>query len=398
MSNSSILWISLRVPYDSVMHAGGKVHNYYIKQFHKSSLFDIRLLTFCRENEIDKIDLDEYRIKYEAIIIKQNERIRKTLEKHGFPPSLLEYVFVRKMVKKRLHKWRACGYEPDFIFLQWTEIVLLFPFVKRLFPNSKIVCIEEDVTFLKLQRKIGQNVGIKKFLLWFQEKMMENQEISSLMQADLDVLNNYKDCALIVNHGIPEDRTFVTAPYFNNMSDIERHSDGKTVVFWGAMNRPENEEAALWFIENVMPSLKDIRFVIIGAHPSEKIKTFVSERIVVTGFVDNPKSYFETCLCMVVPLKNGAGIKIKVLEGMSAGIPVLTNQIGIEGIPAENGHDYYHCETYQDYILAIRRLLEDEVTGRDMGLCARHLIKENFNFKESVIKFVKKVSDMNAKE
>ncbi len=57
MKKGTLLWVSLRAPYDTVTHAGGKVHNYYIKQFQKSNYFDIRLLTFCRENEIEKIDL-----------------------------------------------------------------------------------------------------------------------------------------------------------------------------------------------------------------------------------------------------------------------------------------------------------------------------------------------------
>ena len=391
MKKRTLLWVSLRAPYDTVTHAGGKVHNYYIKQFQKSNYFDIRLLTFCRENEIEKIDLEKYDIPYEAIIIPKDEKRRKRLEKMGLPPSLLEYCFVRKKVKTKLREWKEKGYHPEFIFLQWTEMVLLLPYVKQLFPNSEIVCIEEDVTFLKLQRKINQNKGMKKLLFWIQEKMMEKNELSSLMKSDLAVLNNQKDCALIVNHGVPKEKTFVTAPFFNNLSEIERCSDGKTVIFWGAMNRPENEEAAIWFIEKVMPEIQDIRFVILGAHPSEKISAYASERIEVTGFVDDPKEYFAKCLCMVVPLKNGAGIKIKVLEGMSAGIPVLTNEIGIEGIPAKNEYDYFHCEIPQDYTEVIYKLLHDNTLGKNIGENARCFIKENFDFKESVDRFVKRI-------
>ena len=75
---------------------------------------------------------------------------------------------------------------------------------------------------------------------------------------------------------------------------------------------------------------------------------FKPDVITVTGFVKEISKYFEQSLCLVAPLVLGAGIKIKVLEAMSAGLPVLTNQIGIEGIPAQNGIHYYYCERPQE--------------------------------------------------
>ena len=65
-----ILWISPYAPYDSVRHAGGKVHNYYVKSFHKSGLFDITLLSLCLKEEEKFLDLDKYGIKNHIYVIE----------------------------------------------------------------------------------------------------------------------------------------------------------------------------------------------------------------------------------------------------------------------------------------------------------------------------------------
>ena len=70
----NLLWLSLRVPYDNVPHAGGKTHNYYIKSFNKTKKFNIKLLSFCYPNELKNIDLEQYSIENDISVIKRNEK------------------------------------------------------------------------------------------------------------------------------------------------------------------------------------------------------------------------------------------------------------------------------------------------------------------------------------
>jgi len=131
----------------------------------------------------------------------------------------------------------------------------------------------------------------------------------------------------------------------------------------GAMGRIENGLTAIWYIEKVMPELSDtnVRFIIAGSHPSEKLRSYANERVVVTGFVDSIDEYFEKSLYFVAPLVLGAGIKVKVLEALSSGIPVLTNEIGIEGIPAQNKKHYLFCKQPEDYAEAIHKILDGQI-------------------------------------
>ena len=56
--SKKILWISLMAPYDTVSHAGGKIENYYLKKAHSSHELDLMLVTFCKEDEVSKLDLE----------------------------------------------------------------------------------------------------------------------------------------------------------------------------------------------------------------------------------------------------------------------------------------------------------------------------------------------------
>ena len=79
----------------------------------------------------------------------------------------------------------------------------------------------------------------------------------------------------------------------------------------------------------------------------------------------------------------GAGIKVKVLEGLSAGIPILTNNIGIEGIPAIDKKHYFHCETPEEYRDAINLLISGEVDLKKMEKEEKELISSTFDYHET---------------
>ena len=110
--------------------------------------------------------------------------------------------------------------------------------------------------------------------------------------------------------------------------------------------------------------------------------------MIVTGFVDSPNQFFEDSMCMVVPLVIGAGIKIKVLEGLSSGIPVISNEIGIEGIAAQNGNQYLHAETAVEFAEAIKKINLDKGLSEQLSENAKKMIATNYNEQRSTEQFI----------
>ena len=90
----------------------------------------------------------------------------------------------------------------------------------------------------------------------------------------------------------------------------------------------------------------------------------------------------------------GAGIKIKVLEAMSSGLPVITNDIGIEGVGATDGLNYMHAKSPEDYVNAIATLLNEEDKGKRISHNARKFMRENYNMQTSLNDFYEVVSNL----
>ena len=147
-----------------------------------------------------------------------------------------------------------------------------------------------------------------------------------------------------------------------------------------------------------MPLIEDldIRLIVLGGNPSIDLRQMECERILVTGFVDSIAPFFQNAMCFIAPLILGAGIKVKVLEAISAGVPVLTNNIGIEGIFAKDQTEYFHCETPGDYENIIRKLVSDRINLRQIEDNDRAFI-EKYSTANSFYRYRKRLLDMLAK-
>ena len=128
----------------------------------------------------------------------------------------------------------------------------------------------------------------------------------------------------------------------------------------------------------------NIRFIVLGSKPSDELKNIKSDKVIITGFVDNIEPYFESAMCLVAPLVLGAGIKVKILESLSSGIPVLTNDIGIEGIQAVHEREYFHCTEPSEYEKYIRALYNKEIDEEKLEENSRQFMKKNFDIKKSL--------------
>lgn len=122
----------------------------------------------------------------------------------------------------------------------------------------------------------------------------------------------------------------VDIEFFRKNDEIEHNS----LIFTGDMAYGPNEDAALFLIEEIYPLVKkelDIKLYIVGQRPTEKIKKYQSKDIIITGFVDDIRTYIDKASVYISPLRYGSGIKNKVLEAMSMSKIVMgTDAINVE--------------------------------------------------------------------
>jgi glycosyltransferase involved in cell wall biosynthesis len=300
-------------------------------------------------------------------------------------------------MRKMINQLRKEDYTPEVIILDWTEILFFLPKLKKIWPNAKFVGIEEDVSYLGLQRKgkYYNNFFSRKFFQ-LKEKRVKKKEISLLNQANLAIFNNKKDLLLAQKDGFTGEY-IVWSVYYQTFPSREINpNNNKNIVFYGSMSREENWKSCVWFIEKVLPLIhdKDIKFIIVGGNPNPKLLSYQSERVIIKGFVEDVGAELANSMCLVAPLVMGAGIKVKIIEAMSIGLPVITNDIGIEGIPAKDGEEYYYCSSPNDYSDVIERLCMNMEEAKKIGDNSKKMIVNTFNYHSDAVLFEEKIVNL----
>ena len=151
----------------------------------------------------------------------------------------------------------------------------------------------------------------------------------------------------------------------------------------GKMDRQENTDAAKRLIDiyQMLPST-DAELYIVGANPPEALQSLGNEKIHITGFVEDPGEYMKRAKIAAFPLKAGAGVKIKVLNAMNLGIPVVTTMVGAEGID-EDGEAILLAETEAEFVEKIEMLLNDDELCKEIASKEIKLIKDRFSWEKT---------------
>lgn len=383
-----LLWMSMFAPISTASSGGSQTFNYYFKQFMQDNRFEIRLISCGMYKEREVVERENSDIIH--YIIYWNDPTKRKISKLMNIESKIN-IFNRnaqlisntdqKEIKQTLFEYKNSGFIPDVVILEWTNMVMLASMIRDVFPSCKIVASEHDVTFIGYQRKMEYFSGIRRFIWKLKYQHEKKLEIKNLELCDLVLPHNADNKEILVAEGLDDSKIQGLVPYYTNMTLVKRESNYRDILFFGAMSRPENSLSAKWFIDKVLPQLRDldVRFVILGSNPPENLKQLESERIHITGFVDSVEPYFTKSMCLVAPLILGAGIKIKVLEALSSGIPVLTNYLGIEGIPAERNKDYFYCADPAEYERVIRKIYNGEIDEISLESNAKDFIKNHFS-------------------
>jgi len=153
------------------------------------------------------------------------------------------------------------------------------------------------------------------------------------------------------------------------------------LLFIGGFNHPPNPDAMLWFHREVWPGLRrefpDLRLTIAGSNPPPKILALAGNGIAVHANVSDAQleAFYAAHLVAVIPLRFGGGVKGKVVEALWHGLPVITTEVGAEGIP--EAESCLHLATLAEFGGRLADLLRrpDELRAKVVagtGVIARH--------------------------
>jgi len=157
-----------------------------------------------------------------------------------------------------------------------------------------------------------------------------------------------------------------------------------SLFFIGALDWLPNIEGINWFIENVWPAVRTtfpgICFYIAGRNSDKYFRKSIKDpRIHLMGEVEDSLQFMSDHSVMIVPLRSGSGIRVKILEGMALGKSIISTRIGCEGIDARNGEEILLADDPPAFIYAIEKLIENPQLQESIAIKARQFIKEKFD-------------------
>lgn len=217
-------------------------------------------------------------------------------------------------------------------------------------------------------------------LLRYEKKCVTNYNLSFFVnQNEATTYKKYGNVAWIPN-GVDQ-KLFTynhTDPTYSNC-----------IVFCGKMDYQPNIDAILWFYNNVFHMLDSkIQLLVVGSNPSKKIQNLQSDRIVISGYVEDPYLLVNSAFLSIAPMQTGGGIQNKILEAMALGKIVITSELGASPII---GHKPSNLLVYKNaYHMArmINKIHDNPTRYRRIGKKAKRFISQNFTWEQYESKLI----------
>jgi len=270
----------------------------------------------------------------------------------------------------------------DFVLLNRPHISMKYIDFIREHTQAKILYYGHDLHFVRLAKQ--HEIENRKELLEEADKWKE-VELSLFKKTDIVLTPSQDERDLVKSFNLQEN-VFSISPYiFDTDSRPSTNFPEKTdILFIGGFTHAPNKDAVLWFAREIWPTVKpkigDGKFIIAGSNPPPEIKSLASEDINVLGFVteETLRNIYGKVKLVVVPLRYGAGVKGKTVEAMFHGVPVVSTESGLEGLPGGYATFLKPYNTAEDFSRQVVALYNDDLALQNLSELGSAYINNNF--------------------
>lgn len=335
-----ILFLTPYVPSD---RAGGE-------KFTRLLLEDL-----SRENQVDLV---YYKYSFDKDYVSPNKNIRVLMvcknstavklwnsAKYPLLHPTFTIRFSYRLLRFLKKIWKSNAY--DLLYLDHSQMLLYGKF----FPEAKKILMSHDVMAERYGHKENLNAKIVRYSEGCLMRM-PNLTIFTFSEKDVGIVKSA--------YGLEAKHTNF---YLDNsiVKAVPKKVEN-VYVFFGKWKRPDNFDGLKWFFDTVYPSRpKSELFRIIGIGLPKEFSDYIKTlpNVQYLGFVDNPYEIIANSRAVISPIFSGAGVKVKVVESLACGTPVIGNELAFEGISQEFSSFMKKAKTEADYGKVMNSLLND---------------------------------------
>ncbi len=375
----NILFLSQVLPFP--LDAGPKTRSYYVLRY-LSQRHDVTLLTFVRVSDkaasvahLETFCRAVHTVPMHRTTIKDLLQLTRSFSS-GEP-----FLIVRDQIPAYRQKMAELVRNGNFDVIHADQLWM----AQYALPHQhrcKIILDQHNAVHLVPKRLAdGEANPVKRQILKREAKLMKRYEIDICQQFDQTVWVTKEDKATM-----PASSVDPVIPICADPSQIQPYSvknDSKNITFLGGLHWPPNAQGILWFANDVFPLVRkkipDATLTVIGKNPPPELQ---GAGIRAIGYAPTLTSYLEDTAVFVVPLLAGGGMRVKILDAWQWGLPIVSTDIGAEGIDATHNHDALLANTPAEFAQATLQLLKNPKLREKLRRNGRKTVSQKYDWRK----------------
>ncbi len=397
-----ILFVSEKFPYP--LDTGGKIRTYHIIKG-LSQEHEISLITTidAEEQQRDIPELEKICREVRGINAAEETPLQlgiKILKNLFSPvPIVVERHYVPEVTDEIQRQIKHTNF--DVVHFDHLDASFYLPYI----PDTMTTVLDEHNIVsnqVKTSAEAEPNL-FKKLYMMFQLKKTIRYESDICPKMTRCLVCSDADKAYLLK--MARKTKVVTIPngvdvdYFSDTSSQDRQGTN-AVIFVGTLDYGPGAIAVQYFCEEILPliqkGISNFHFYAVGQNPPGYLRKLAErdKHITLTGRVDDIRPYVAKADVFVVPLKSGSGTRLKILDAMAMGIPIVSTSIGAEGLEVCSGEHLLIADTSEAFSSAVLQLLQDDSLRETVRENAFQLVRGKYSWGKIWIDLLKVYKDL----
>ena len=294
-------------------------------------------------------------------------------------PLWVTSVNVPEFRRRLAHTLRA--WKPDLVQIQYTAMAVHLPPIEAtgvpviLWDPDPATNAAIDIRHAVDGDRLLRRLDVRAWRRFERDALRRVDTAVALTPRDVQVLERDAESTPIVR--IPLGTDFTERVFVDRAANAE-------VLFVGNFIHPPNIDAAYRLVHKIFPKVLEAHpsasLQIVGDHVPARLLLASQGAVNVAGRVPDTVPYIERATVVAAPMRLGGGMRIKVLEALAAGKPLVASRLAVEGLDVADGSEFLAAETDADFSDRISRLLGDEALRRRLSSRARSWAHENLRW------------------
>ncbi|MDD4858004.1 MAG: glycosyltransferase family 4 protein [Candidatus Krumholzibacteria bacterium] len=251
---------------------------------------------------------------------------------------------------------------------------------------SKLVLITHDLDFIVNRGRLRSLSGIARIIAANRLGALERIERKAYERYETILTVTPSDAETLARYSVAAGKAVYALPLALDLSVFDHRAferEKRTILLMGTFHSDFNRDALSCFAGEVLPRVLEknggVRFVVVGHGVDGRMRAAAGPNVSFAGGVDDVRPYLGRCSVMVLPLRFGGGVRIRMMEAAAMGTPVVSTPVGVAGMGLVAGRDYLEASSSAEMASAILRVLEDGDFARRIGANARRWAEDNIS-------------------